>query len=91
MIYDRIEVYYWPMAITIFWIIFATVVPFLIPVWAFKKSLSWLFCIMTAVLGWMLWFSCFVFQMNPFIGPKMHYTAVYMIAREWNNNPIPKL
>lgn len=33
------------------------------------------------------WLCCFMAQMNPLIGPRLHQGTILMIAREWGNIP----
>lgn len=33
------------------------------------------------------WLCCFMAQMNPLMGPKLHQGTILMIAREWGNYP----
>lgn len=33
------------------------------------------------------WLCCFMAQMNPLFGPRLHQSTILMIAREWGDMP----
>lgn len=41
--------------------------------------------ILTAVTCWLFWLCCYMAQMNPLIGPKLHQNTILIMAREWGN------
>lgn len=36
------------------------------------------------------WLCCFMAQMNPLIGPRLHQNTILIMAREWGN-PLPDM
>nr|AAV90704.1 vacuolar ATPase M9 [Aedes albopictus] len=46
--------------------------------------------ILTAATCWLFWLCCYMAQMNPLIGPKLHQNTILIMAREWGN-PLPDM
>ncbi|KAL7731996.1 hypothetical protein ACLKA6_015760 [Drosophila palustris] len=40
---------------------------------------------LTAFCCWLFWLCCYLAQMNPFIGPKLSRSAIYIISQSWIN------
>ncbi|CAG9808999.1 unnamed protein product [Chironomus riparius] len=41
--------------------------------------------ILTGACCWLFWLCCYMAQMNPLIGPKLHQNTILIMAREWGN------
>lgn len=72
--------------ITAFWGFVGIVLPFLAPKGP-NRGIIQCILMLTAATCWLFWLCCFMAQMNPLIGPRLHQTVTLIVAREWGNMP----
>ncbi|XP_026481228.1 V-type proton ATPase subunit e 2-like [Ctenocephalides felis] len=74
---------------TVLWGIVGVVLPFIVPKGP-NRGIVQVVLILTAACCWLFWLCCYMAQMNPLIGPKLHQNTILLMAREWGN-PISDL
>uniref|UniRef100_A0A6M2E0C8 V-type proton ATPase subunit n=1 Tax=Xenopsylla cheopis TaxID=163159 RepID=A0A6M2E0C8_XENCH len=74
---------------TVLWGIVGVVLPFIVPKGP-NRGIVQVVLILTAACCWLFWLCCYMAQMNPLIGPKLHQNTILLMAREWGN-PITDL
>ncbi|KAL7041343.1 hypothetical protein ACKWTF_000732 [Chironomus riparius] len=42
--------------------------------------------ILSSICCWLFWLCCYLAQIGPLIGPKLHRSTMLIMAREWGNN-----
>ncbi|KAK1122572.1 hypothetical protein K0M31_009017 [Melipona bicolor] len=68
---------------TFLWGIVGIVLPIFVPKGT-NRGILQVMLILTAFTCWLFWLCCYMAQMNPLIGPKLHKNTILMMAREWS-------
>ncbi|GAB0090508.1 V-type proton ATPase subunit [Sergentomyia squamirostris] len=74
---------------TALWGVVGIVLPFLAPKGP-NRGIVQCVLMLTASTCWLFWLCCYMAQMNPLIGPKLHQNTILIMAREWGN-PLPDI
>ncbi|XP_055321182.1 V-type proton ATPase subunit e-like [Sitodiplosis mosellana] len=72
--------------ITAFWGFVGIALPILAPKGP-NRGIVQCVLMLTAATCWLFWLCCFMAQMNPLMGPRLHQGTILMVAREWGNMP----
>ncbi|XKL64072.1 hypothetical protein PGB90_004158 [Kerria lacca] len=72
------------LLVTGFWGVVGVVLPCYLPKGP-NRGILQLILMLTAATCWLFWLCCYMAQMNPLIGPKLHNTTILLMAKAWGN------